>query len=49
VTAGTIPAGALGLVAVDTLAAGLPFAADTALYLRDPDVTVPGAPKRVRS
>ena len=24
-----------------------PFADDTPLYLRDPDVTVPGAPKRV--
>jgi tRNA threonylcarbamoyl adenosine modification protein YeaZ len=49
VVAATIPAGRLGLVAADRLASGAPFAADSALYLRDPDVTMPGAPKRVRS
>jgi tRNA threonylcarbamoyl adenosine modification protein YeaZ len=49
VVAATIPAGRLGLVAADRLASGAPFADDTPLYLRDPDVTMPGAPKRVRS
>ncbi len=47
VTAVAIPAGRLGAVAADRLASGAPFADDTALYLRDPDVTMPGAPKRV--
>lgn len=46
-TAVTIPARRLGELAADRLAAGGPFAADTPLYLRDPDVTMPGAPKRV--
>jgi tRNA threonylcarbamoyl adenosine modification protein YeaZ len=47
ITAGTVPAGRLGVLAADRLASGAPFAQDTPLYLRDPDVTVPGAPKRV--
>jgi len=47
VTVATVPAGRLGSLAADRLASGAPFADDTALYLRDPDVTVPGAPKRV--
>ncbi|WP_144760502.1 tRNA (adenosine(37)-N6)-threonylcarbamoyltransferase complex dimerization subunit type 1 TsaB [Curtobacterium sp. 9128] len=47
VTAATIPARRLGALAADRLASGAPFADDTPLYLRDPDVTVPGAPKRV--
>ena len=47
VTVATIPAWRLGALAADRLASGAPFADDTALYLRDPDVTVPGAPKRV--
>lgn len=49
VTAATIPAGRLGLLASERRAAGSPFADDEPLYLRDPDVTMPGAPKRVRS
>ncbi|OIH95319.1 tRNA (adenosine(37)-N6)-threonylcarbamoyltransferase complex dimerization subunit type 1 TsaB [Curtobacterium sp. MCBA15_001] len=47
VTAVTIPAGRLGVLAADRLASGASFADDTPLYLRDPDVTMPGAPKRV--
>lgn len=47
VTVTTVPAGRLGAIAADRLASGAPFADDTPLYLRDPDVTVPGAPKRV--
>ncbi|MCJ1715599.1 tRNA (adenosine(37)-N6)-threonylcarbamoyltransferase complex dimerization subunit type 1 TsaB [Microbacterium sp. M1A1_1b] len=47
VTAVTIPAGRLGVLAADRLAVGAPFADDAPLYLRDPDVTMPGAPKRV--
>ncbi|MDM7889470.1 tRNA (adenosine(37)-N6)-threonylcarbamoyltransferase complex dimerization subunit type 1 TsaB [Curtobacterium sp. RHCJP20] len=46
-TVATVPAGRLGALAADRLASGAPFADDTPLYLRDPDVTVPGAPKRV--
>ena len=49
VVAAAIPAGRLGLVAAGRLASGAPFADDVPLYLRDPDVTMPGAPKRVRS
>ena len=49
VTAATIPAWRLGALAADRLASATPFADDTPLYLRDPDVTMPGAPKRVRS
>ncbi|WIB59951.1 tRNA (adenosine(37)-N6)-threonylcarbamoyltransferase complex dimerization subunit type 1 TsaB [Curtobacterium sp. MCLR17_007] len=47
VTAVTVPGGRLGQLAADRLASGSPFAEDTPLYLRDPDVTMPGAPKRV--
>ena len=47
VTVTAIPSGRLGAIAADRLASGAPFADDTPLYLRDPDVTVPGAPKRV--
>lgn len=47
VTAATIPAGRLGVLVADRLASGAPLAADTPVYLREPDVTVPGAPKRV--
>ena len=47
ITAATVPAGRLGVLAADRLASGAPFADDTPLYLREPDVTVPGAPKRV--
>jgi tRNA threonylcarbamoyl adenosine modification protein YeaZ len=47
VTAATIPAWRLGALAAERLASGAPFADDTPLYLRDPDVTMPGAPKRV--
>ncbi|MFZ7087400.1 tRNA (adenosine(37)-N6)-threonylcarbamoyltransferase complex dimerization subunit type 1 TsaB [Curtobacterium sp. RRHDQ10] len=49
VTAATVPAGRLGLLAAELLASGGPFAADEPLYLRDPDVTMPGTPKRVRA
>lgn len=48
VTALSIPAWRLGALAVDRLASGAPFADDAPLYLRDPDVTMPGAPKRVK-
>ena len=48
VTVASIPAWRLGALAADRLASGAPFADDTPLYLRDPDVTVPGAPKRVK-
>ncbi|WP_420368985.1 tRNA (adenosine(37)-N6)-threonylcarbamoyltransferase complex dimerization subunit type 1 TsaB [Curtobacterium sp. L1-20] len=48
VTALSIPARRLGALAADRLASGAPFAQDAPLYLRDPDVTVPGAPKRVK-
>lgn len=47
VTAVAIPAWRLGALAADRLASGARFADDTPLYLRDPDVTMPGAPKRV--
>jgi tRNA threonylcarbamoyl adenosine modification protein YeaZ len=48
VTAATIPAWRLGALAADRLASASPtFADDVPLYLRDPDVTMPGAPKRV--
>ena len=46
-TVATVPAWRIGAVAADRLASGAPFADDTPLYLRDPDVTMPGAPKRV--
>ncbi|WP_144711450.1 tRNA (adenosine(37)-N6)-threonylcarbamoyltransferase complex dimerization subunit type 1 TsaB [Curtobacterium pusillum] len=48
VTVTSIPAWRLGALAADRLASGASFAQDTPLYLRDPDVTVPGAPKRVK-
>lgn len=48
VTVASIPAWRLGALAADRLASGTPFAHDAPLYLRDPDVTVPGAPKRVK-
>ncbi|MDP4334941.1 tRNA (adenosine(37)-N6)-threonylcarbamoyltransferase complex dimerization subunit type 1 TsaB [Curtobacterium sp. A7_M15] len=47
VTALSVPAWRLGSLAADRLTSGAPFADDTPLYLRDPDVTMPGAPKRV--
>ncbi len=47
VTVATVPAWRLGALAADRLASGASFADDIPLYLRDPDVTVPGAPKRV--
>jgi tRNA threonylcarbamoyl adenosine modification protein YeaZ len=46
-TVATIPAWRLGALAADRLTSGAPFADDIPLYLRDPDVTMPGAPKRV--
>lgn len=48
VTAASIPARRLGALAADTLASGGSFVQDAPLYLRDPDVTMPGAPKRVK-
>jgi len=42
-----VPAGALGLLAERMSAAGRGFLGPAPLYLRSPDVTVPGAPKRV--
>lgn len=47
--AATVSAGDLGRVAALTLAAGRAFAANAPLYLRSPDVTLPGARKRVGS
>ncbi len=44
---GQVSAGALGLVAELLHANGRPFAADEALYLRSPDVTLSAGPKRV--
>lgn len=46
-TATPVSAGALGMLAETLFSRGRPFAADVPLYLRSPDVTVPGAPKRV--
>jgi tRNA threonylcarbamoyl adenosine modification protein YeaZ len=42
-----VSAGALGMLGETLFSHGRPFAADVPLYLRSPDVTVPGAPKRV--
>ena len=42
-----ISAGALGLVAEARIAGGEPTGPEQPLYLRAPDVTMPGAPKRV--
>ena len=47
VDAAEISAASLGLVAARLLAAGRPTGPDQPLYLRAPDVTMPGAPKRV--
>jgi tRNA threonylcarbamoyl adenosine modification protein YeaZ len=47
VEAVTVSAAALGAVAALTRAAGRPFAADSAVYLRSPDVTLSAGPKRV--
>ncbi|WP_066517881.1 tRNA (adenosine(37)-N6)-threonylcarbamoyltransferase complex dimerization subunit type 1 TsaB [Curtobacterium ammoniigenes] len=44
-----IDAGWLGVLAAERLSSGAAFAPDSPLYLRDPDVTMPGAPKRVAS
>ncbi len=45
--AASVSAAALGLLAELTWANGRPFAADEALYLRSPDVTLSAGPKRV--
>ncbi|MCU1529820.1 MAG: tRNA threonylcarbamoyladenosine biosynthesis protein TsaB [Frondihabitans sp.] len=42
-----VSAAALGMLAETLFSNGRSFAADVPLYLRSPDVTVPGAPKRV--
>jgi tRNA threonylcarbamoyl adenosine modification protein YeaZ len=42
-----VSAGALGMLGETLFAHGRAFARDEPLYLRSPDVTVPGAPKRV--
>ena len=47
VNAAMVSAGALGMVAEKMYAAGRTFAADEALYLRSPDVTISAGPKRV--
>jgi tRNA threonylcarbamoyl adenosine modification protein YeaZ len=47
VDAAEISAASLGLVAARLLSAGEPTGPDQPLYLRAPDVTMPGAPKRV--
>lgn len=44
-----VSAGLLGIIAARRLAAGLEFEPFEPLYLRSPDVTMPGAPKRVNS
>jgi tRNA threonylcarbamoyl adenosine modification protein YeaZ len=46
---GRVGAGALGMVAELQYALGLPMAADEAIYLRSPDVTLSAGPKRVTS
>ena len=46
---GQVSAGALGMLGETLFAAGRPFAADEALYLRSPDVTLSAGPKRVTS
>jgi len=43
----TVSAAALGMLAETLYANGRPFAADEALYLRSPDVTLSAGPKRV--
>jgi tRNA threonylcarbamoyl adenosine modification protein YeaZ len=47
IDAAEISAASLGLVAAAHLAAGRPTGPEQPLYLRAPDVTMPGAPKRV--
>ncbi|CAD6004287.1 tRNA (adenosine(37)-N6)-threonylcarbamoyltransferase complex dimerization subunit type 1 TsaB [Agreia sp. COWG] len=47
VDAAEIPAAQLALAAAALMEAGLPLAADEALYLRSPDVTMPSGIKRV--
>ncbi len=47
IDAAEISAASLGLVAERLLAAGRPTGPEQPLYLRAPDVTMPGAPKRV--
>ncbi len=47
IDAAEISAASLGLVAASLLAAGRPTGPEQPLYLRAPDVTMPGAPKRV--
>lgn len=49
VRAATVSAGNLGAVAAVQRAAGRAFAADAAVYLRSPDVTLSAGPKRVTS
>ncbi|MGA7147391.1 MAG: tRNA (adenosine(37)-N6)-threonylcarbamoyltransferase complex dimerization subunit type 1 TsaB [Microbacterium sp.] len=44
-----IPSGLLAVVAARAIAAGRTIGPDEALYLRSPDVTMPGTPKRVGS
>ena len=46
---GRVSAGALGMVAELQYAHGVPMAADEAIYLRSPDVTLSAGPKRVTS
>jgi tRNA threonylcarbamoyl adenosine modification protein YeaZ len=43
----TVPAGALGMLAETMYAEGWNFLGPAPLYLRSPDVTMPGEPKRV--
>lgn len=47
ITAATVSAGSLGMLAETMYSAGRPFAADEPLYLRSPDVTISAGPKRV--
>ena len=47
ITARTVSAGALGMLAETLYANGREFAADEPLYLRSPDVTLSAGPKRV--
>lgn len=47
IDAAEISAASLGLIAARRLAAGRPTGPEQPLYLRAPDVTMPGAPKRV--
>lgn len=49
VDAAAISTAALGVVAARAVAAGRSIASPEPLYLRAPDVTMPGAPKKVRS